>query len=71
MSARKSAYRCLRIPVHGGASPNAYVPQITVEVKVFWPPGLRHEVRAADTLTRAYTETFNEIMSDYGSRRDR
>lgn len=66
MSARQSVYRCIRIPVNGGESPNAFVPQITVEVKAFWPPGLGHESKVGDALTRAYTEALYEVMSHHG-----
>jgi hypothetical protein len=36
---RRSAYAIRRVPAPGPPAPNATVEQITVEVRVFWPPG--------------------------------
>lgn len=36
MSARPHAATVVRLPADGGVSPNAVVPQITVDLRVFW-----------------------------------
>lgn len=38
MSRRMSAHVIKRIPCDGGDSPLNFFPQITVEMKAFWPP---------------------------------
>lgn len=39
-----------------GKSPNAYVPQITVEIRAFWPALEKHRVAAI--LADAYAEAL-------------
>lgn len=39
MSRRSSVIITHRIPTpNGGVSPNAYIPEITVDIRAFWPP---------------------------------
>lgn len=68
MSARRTAYKIIRIPVDGGESPNAYIPQITVEIRAAWPPNLGHETTVGNALTEAYTEALNEIVAQRSRR---
>ena len=44
MATRPHIHVCRRVPVDGGKSPNAYFPQITVEIRTFWPT---HQVERA------------------------
>jgi hypothetical protein len=44
------------VPADPGKSPNAYVPQITVEIRAFWPDLEKHRVRAI--LDDAYAEAI-------------
>jgi hypothetical protein len=50
--------------VDGGRSPNRYVPEVTVEVRVFLPPGLGHEGVARALLTRAYMEAYAQLHAE-------
>lgn len=38
MSQRPRVHSTVRVPADGGKSPNRYVPEITAEVRVVWPP---------------------------------
>jgi hypothetical protein len=53
VSRRRSVYEIVRRRVHGGHSPNAYVSEITVEIRVFWPPHLGHEQEVMDAVADA------------------
>lgn len=52
MSGRPGILVSTKTPADGGESPNRYAPEITVEVRVYWPPkatdaeiyGALHEV---------------------------
>jgi hypothetical protein len=54
MGHRPHVYVIRREPADPGVSPNQYVPQITVEVRAYWPARERHRVRAI--LDEAYAE---------------
>lgn len=60
MSQRASVYVVRRIPTDGGESPNRFVPQITIEIRVFFPPHTSPATVADQFLTVA-AETMNEI----------
>lgn len=47
------------VPAEPGESPNAYLPQITVEIRAFWPNLERHKVRAI--LDDAYAEAIRNL----------
>lgn len=60
MSARPGFTITKRVSVDGGESPNAYVPQVTVEIRVHYPARQVH--RAADVLGDAIAEARRELM---------
>jgi hypothetical protein len=64
MGHRRNAYVSLTREVHGGVSPNAYVPRITVEVRVFWPPHLDHEEAAIEMLEEAARQAVADIRDE-------
>ena len=49
MSARKSLYAITDMGCDGGVSPNAFVPRITAEIRVHFPPNTvtKEQVREA------------------------
>jgi hypothetical protein len=52
MSSRPRVLTTVRIPTYGGSPPNAYKPEITVEVRAAWPPladpdAVEHAILAA------------------------
>lgn len=59
MSARKGIYAIRDVPCDGGESPNAYVPKVTAEIRVHFPPytASRDEVRAP------LLEAIDDVMS--------
>lgn len=59
MSARPHVYVSKRVPADPGESPNAYFPQITVEIRAFWPHYEKHRVRAI--LDEAYAEAIQKL----------
>jgi hypothetical protein len=62
VSRRTGIIKTVRVKVDGGESPNAYVPLITAEVRVFWPP---HTVTAAQVMT-ALVEAAEAALDDLG-----
>jgi hypothetical protein len=64
MSHRHNAYVSITEPAYGGVSPNAYVPQITVEVRAFWPPSHDHEKRVVDLIHKAAIEAMEKVLED-------
>jgi len=63
VSSRRGAYVSLQRRVHGGVSPNAYRPVITVEVRAFWPPYLGHEPEVLDMLAEAIEAAVEKVLS--------
>lgn len=61
MSARKSVYRVKREAAETLPSPNATVPQITVELRVFYPPHMGNEKRAAQMVRQLSHEVVLEL----------
>jgi hypothetical protein len=71
MSARKSIYAITDQMCDGGVSPNAYVPKITAEIRVHFPPtwGVSEaDVRAA--LYTAHEEALMKIREHFGDREE-
>lgn len=70
MSARKGIYRIVDVPCDGGESPNAYVPKITAEVRLHFPPNSvdRREVYSA--LYRAYEDAMTDAQVFFTERDD-
>ncbi len=64
MSARQHVYKIIRIPVEGGQSPNAYVAQITVEIRAYWPPGLGHEQEVVQAIAGVCAEAVAAVITD-------
>lgn len=61
MGQRKSVYRVKREWAETLPSPNATVPQITVELRVFYPPHMGHEKRAAQMVRQLGHEVIAEL----------
>lgn len=62
MGQRKSVYRVKREWAESLPSPNATVPAITVEVRVFYPPHMGNEERAAQLVR----QTMHEVVLELG-----
>lgn len=60
MSSRPGVLATVIAPADGGVSPNRYVPAITAEVRVFWPPKAT-EAEVMDALTRAVAKAQKQI----------
>jgi hypothetical protein len=52
------------VPTDGGVSPNAYNPNITVEIRVFAPPHCPSN-EVVDVLNDAYREAVTDAFNDY------
>ena len=61
MSARKSAYVIKDVGCDGGVSPNAYVPRITVEIRVYFPPNTVAHRDVLSLLSQAVAETQEKL----------
>jgi hypothetical protein len=59
VSERPHVYVVHRIPADPGRSPNAYVPQITVEIRAYWPA--REVGRVPAILADAYDEAVDKL----------
>lgn len=51
----------MRIPCDGGQSPNNFFPQVTVELKAFWPPFTVTTDAVLEVLEQAVAELRAEI----------
>ena len=60
MSARPHVYVSRRKGVDGGKSPNQYFPQVTAEIRVFYPT-YQLEV-ALEELDKAYDDAREQLM---------
>ncbi|UYL87675.1 hypothetical protein SEA_VRESIDENCE_35 [Arthrobacter phage VResidence] len=60
MSSRPGVLATHIAPADGGVSPNRYIPSITAEVRVFWPP-LATEAEILDALNRAVASAHKQI----------
>ncbi len=70
MSKRQSIYAITDLGCDGGVSPNAFVPRITAELRVHYPPNTvsKEEVQAAVATTLAKVRIQIE---EYFEERDR
>lgn len=62
MSARKGIYAITDVPCDGGVSPNAYVPKITSEVRLHFPPDTVTDLQVLDALARSYLESRRKVL---------
>jgi len=61
MSQRSSAYASVAHPADGGEHPNRFMPWVTVDLRVFWPPkATNEEVNAA--LWQAINEVRMQLL---------
>lgn len=63
MGRRKSVYRVRRLSAESLPSPNATVPEITVELRVFYPPHMGHEPTAVRVLGEVANEATEELLN--------
>lgn len=68
MSARKSIHAITDIPCYGGASPNAYVPKITCEVRLHYPPNTVTEGDVLTALYYAHEEALGKVRTFFAER---
>ena len=61
MAKRRNVYVIRDVPVFGGHSPNLYVPKITVEIRLFWPPYLDHEPLVIETLHEVWEDAHWQV----------
>lgn len=52
-----------RVPADGGVSPNAYVAQVSVQVRCNWPPGAT-ELQVIEALGAAMGKAMAELKND-------
>lgn len=71
MSARKSVYAITDEACDGGASPNAYVPRITAEVRMHFPPNTVSETQVRAVLEASYNKTIIQMHEFFEERRKR
>jgi hypothetical protein len=64
MSRRKGRITMVRKPADGGVEPNRYLPETSVEIRVFAPPKTPLW-QVADTITEAYYQALAEASEDY------
>ena len=66
MSSRQSVYATIRVPVDVGESPNRTVPALTVDLRVFFPPGTDQRlIRGA--ISQAVTEATDQLIEKEAS----
>lgn len=65
MSARKAVYSIVDKGCDGGVSPNAYVPRITAEVRVHFPPYTVTQAEVTDALMDAYSDAMRQIKEHF------
>lgn len=63
MSQRPHIYTIVRTPAESAPSPNAQIPEITAEIRVYWPAGMAHEKRAQQILELAFLDATKKIMA--------
>ncbi|WP_167668199.1 hypothetical protein [Mycobacteroides salmoniphilum] len=47
----------------GGVSPNAYIPRVTVDLRVFYPPNRESYLLAISELANAYDEARGQLTA--------
>lgn len=60
MSRRRGFETTVRRPADGGEPPNQYVPQITVQIRGYWPPGTEAK-HVLSALTEAVLNAAGQI----------
>lgn len=63
MSARANITVSHKTPCDGGVSPNAYIPWITTEIRMHFPPTTVTADELREALDRAYAEALRKIES--------
>jgi hypothetical protein len=71
VSARKSVYAITDEACDGGVSPNAYVPRITAEVRMHFPPNTVSETQVRAVLEASYNKTIIQMHEFFEERRKR
>lgn len=71
MSARKSVYAITDEACDGGESPNAYVPRITAEVRMHFPPNTVSETQVRGVLEASYNKAISQMQEFFEERRRR
>lgn len=61
MSARKGIYAIKDVPCDGGESPNAYVPKITAEIRVHFPPNTVSKVEVLAALYGVFDDAAADV----------
>ncbi|WP_123788267.1 hypothetical protein [Phytoactinopolyspora halophila] len=64
MARRKNVGRVQRKQVDGGKEPNRYVDEITIDVRVAYPPHADPE-DVKDVLRDTYSDVFNELCVEF------
>lgn len=63
MSRRRGAVVRVDVDADGGRSPNAHVPLVTCEVRVFWPP-LATEAQIMQAVHDATDKAVGQVLAD-------
>lgn len=68
MSARKSVYAITDQACDGGVSPNAYVPKITAEIRVHYPPNTVTKDEVMAVLTTSLVKATIQVEEFFEER---
>jgi len=68
MAARKGLLAQVFQPCDGGVSPNAFVPAITVDVRVHFPPFTATEDEVRSAMTEAVAQMHQRIKDYFGEK---
>lgn len=63
MSRRRGVVARVDLDTDGGVSPNAYVPLVTCEVRVFWPPRAT-EAQIMDAIHDAADQAIEQVLAN-------
>jgi hypothetical protein len=61
MGHRAHIYKKRQVFAESLPSPNAVVPEITVEIRVYWPEGMDNEAAVEEQLDAAYLATKYDL----------
>ncbi|QFG04536.1 hypothetical protein SEA_JEEVES_61 [Mycobacterium phage Jeeves] len=61
MSSRECVHIANYAPADGGREPNRYIPSVTVDLRLFYPPTEGSLVAAQQALTETYLDALDEI----------
>lgn len=67
MGRRTSASATIRRAAPGGESPNSYIPEVTVDVRVFFPP-MTHDSDVRLALHDAYIAVMRQLEDHFKER---